>query len=64
MNATKEIVANVRCKAFSGQGVKNHRVLVESDGSVLVWDVVAGHFTRCHALSESTQRKIAKKLTK
>lgn len=64
MNATKEIMAIVRCKAFSGQGVKNHRVMVECDGSVLVWDVIAGHYTRCHSLSKSTQRKIAKKLLK
>lgn len=54
---------DIRAKAFSGEGIRKHRVLVENDGSVLVWDSVAGHYTRCHSLSRSAllrARKIAK----
>jgi len=50
----------IRAKAFSGEGVRTHRVMVQADtvdgqevtrGAVLVWDDVAGHYTRCHSLS-------------
>jgi hypothetical protein len=34
------------------------RVAVESDGSVLVWDSIAGHYTRCHSLGASAVRRI------
>jgi len=57
-NATIEITA--RAKAFSGEGVRQHSFRVESDGSVLVWDMWAGHYTHCHSLSESAKKRIAK----
>jgi hypothetical protein len=34
------------------------RVAVEPDGSVLVWDSIAGHYTRCHSLGPSAVRRI------
>lgn len=50
----------VRCKAFTGDPIKTHRVRVEGDGNVQVWDSVAGHYTNCHSLSEPTVRRIRK----
>ena len=55
---TKEIT--IRCKAFSGEGVRTHRVMVDEDGTVRVWDSVAGHYTVCHSLSPRSQRRIAR----
>ena len=40
--------------------VERRRVIVEADGSVLVWDEVAGHYTRCHSLSRRAERRIAR----
>jgi hypothetical protein len=57
----------IKAKAFSGQGVRTHRVMVEADqvdgrevvrGTVRVWDDVAGHFTTRHILSARTIAKI------
>lgn len=50
-----------RCKAFSGEGARENRILVERDGSVLVWDEVAGHYTRRHALSARQQARLRKR---
>ena len=50
----------VRAKAWSWRrGVCLCRVLVRED-AVLVWDALAGHYTRCHALSERAQARIRK----
>lgn len=48
----------VRCEAFAREGVRPNRVLVERDGTVRVWDAVAGHYTICHALGTAAQRRI------
>jgi len=53
-------VITVRCRAFSGQPTRTHRVMVEQDGMVRVWDEVAGHYTTCHALSHATIRRIVR----
>jgi len=64
---TAERHLTIRAKAFSGEGVREHRVCVEADtvdgnnvtrGKVLVWDDVAGHYTSCHSLSESAIKRI------
>lgn len=47
----------VRAKAFSDEGVRKHRVLVD-DVNVRVWDSVAGHYTLCHSLSRSAVKRI------
>lgn len=52
---SKKIVT-IRAKAFSSEGVRTHRVMVDG-GSVLVWDSVAGYYTSCHVLSTSAIRK-------
>lgn len=53
---TIEITA--RAKAFSGHGIGTHRFAVDADGTVRVWDPIAGHYTRCHSLSSSAERRI------
>lgn len=56
--ATKaQVEMVVRCKAFSGEGVKDHRVRVD-DVNVRVQDPVSGHFTLCHSLSKATVKRI------
>ncbi len=58
MAATAPKTLTVRCRPFTGTRVAAHKVRVETDGSVTVWDEVAGHYTRCHVLSEPTCRRI------
>lgn len=50
----------VRARAFAGQGVRTHEVTVHADGTIRVWDAVAGHYTTCHSLSRQTQARIRK----
>ena len=50
----------IRAKAFSGRKIETVRCMVDDDGTVRVWDSVAGHYTRCHVLSESAQRRARK----
>ncbi|HPZ83878.1 MAG TPA: hypothetical protein PL064_10605 [Thermogutta sp.] len=59
-NTTNDVIITARAKAFAGQGVRNHKVLVEPSGSVRVWDDVAGHYTTCHSLSASAERRLRK----
>ena len=46
-----------RVRAFSGENVRKHRILVKGC-EVRVFDEVAGHFTLCHILSDRTMRKL------
>jgi hypothetical protein len=55
---TKEITA--RAKAFSGEGIQTHKFNVDAEGTVRVWDSVAGYFTTCHSLSKSAEARIRK----
>lgn len=50
----------MKAKAFSNHGIGTYRMLVESDGTVTVWDAIAGHYTACHALSDAAQRRARK----
>ena len=50
----------MRCKAFSGEGTRMNRVQVSDDGTVRVWDSVANHYTTCHCLSATAQRRARK----
>jgi len=44
-------------RAFNSDAVnQGYRAIVESDGTVRVWDSVAGSYTTCHSL---TPRQIA-----
>lgn len=53
-----DIRFTARCAAFSGEGVREHRVMVDSDLTVRVWDNVAAHYTTCHALSAAAERRL------
>ena len=55
---SKEIT--VRAKAFSSEGVRTHQVMVYGDGTVRVWDAVAGYYTTCHRLSKNAEARIRK----
>ncbi len=56
----QDVELEMRIKAFTGEGVRLNKILVEAGrkGAVLVWDSVAGHYTTCHCLSERTQKRI------
>lgn len=56
----QDVELTVRCKAFSCEGVRNNRLLVEADGTIRVFDSVAGHYTTAHAISKATESKIRK----
>ena len=57
---TESTKITARAKAFSGEGVREHRFLIDADGTVRVWDPLAGHYTTFHAMSKATQKRIAK----
>jgi hypothetical protein len=59
----KTIYITARAKAFSNEGIKAHKFSVDADGTVRVWDSVAGHYTTCHSLSKSAIRRILKLAT-
>ena len=50
-----------RGRAFTSEQSGTYRVMVTSDGSVHVWDSVAGHFTRCHVITASAQARLRAK---
>ena len=52
------VEVKARAKAFSGEGVREHKFAVYADGTVRVWDSVAGHYTTVHSLSPSAQARI------
>lgn len=60
MTTTKfaEIETTARAKFFRGCPVETRRIRIESDGCILVWDDIAGHFTRVHSLSVHASRRI------
>jgi hypothetical protein len=60
MTTTQRKFINARCKAFSHEPARIYRVMVDTDGSVLVHDSVAAHYTRNHRLSPATVRRIRK----
>lgn len=49
----------VRAKAFAGR-METVRCIVDANGTVRVYDSVAGHYTTCHSLSDSAIRRIRK----
>jgi len=57
---TSEKFVKTRAKAFDGETIRSYRFAVESNGTVRVWDEVAGHYTTCHSLAKSAIRRIQK----
>ena len=54
-----EVEITARAKAFSGEGVKEHKFLVRGN-EIKVWDLIAGHYTNCNALTNSAKNRIAR----
>jgi hypothetical protein len=54
----KPTTITTRARAFAGRPIESVRCRIDPDGAVLVWDSVAGHYTRVHSLSESAIRRI------
>lgn len=61
---TTDQVVEIRAKAFAGEGVRLNKCLVSRDGTVRVWDSVAGHYTTCHSLSSAAQLRVRKMAAK
>lgn len=61
---TTDRIVTIRAKAFSSEGIRSHKCLVGADGTVRVWDSVAGHYTTCHSLSDSAIRRARKLVAK
>lgn len=47
-----------RAKVWSGRGATSERFQVDADGTIRVYDSVAGHYTTCHSMSERSQARI------
>lgn len=58
---TADVEITARAKFFTGQGVEQRKCLVEPDGTVRVWDDVAGHYTLRHALAPSAVKRIVRR---
>jgi hypothetical protein len=54
------VLITARAKAFSGQGIRPHRMLVD-DVNVRVWDDVAGYYTLCHCLTPAAVKRIIRR---
>ena len=53
-------VVEMRCKAFGGEGVKANKLMIDADGTVSVYDRIAGHYTTCHRLAKSAMDRARK----
>ena len=49
-----------RARFFTGSGIERRRCKLDEDGTVRVWDKVAGHYTLVHSLSPSARRRISR----
>lgn len=57
----KTIEIEAKVKAFSCESTpRHHRLSVSPDGTVRVYDDVAGYYTTCHSMSAATQRRVRK----
>lgn len=52
------IEISMRCKPFSyNMKMKEHHLLVDADGTIRVYDSIAGHYTTCHRLGKAARAK-------
>lgn len=59
MIATKSKIVTVRCRPWSGdRRLAAHRCMVSPDGTVRVYDDVAGHYTVVHSLTARDEARI------
>jgi hypothetical protein len=54
---TTDRTIQMRARAFTGGKVAMQACQVSDDGTVRVWDDVAGHYTTCHILSDADLRR-------
>lgn len=54
---SQKIVA-IRAKAFATEGVRTNRCTVDADGTVRVYDSIAGYYTTCHSLTDAAIRRV------
>jgi hypothetical protein len=60
-NETKTKNIRATARAFTGQSRRAYDMVVNlEDKSILVWDVIAGHYSSCHKLSKSAKSRILK----
>jgi hypothetical protein len=52
-------VVTIRTRAFAGR-LETVRCMVDADGTVRVYDSVAGHYTTCHSLTAAAQARVRK----
>ena len=50
----------IKARAFTGDKIRLNKCLVDSDGTVRVWDSVANSFTACHILSKAAVTRCRK----
>jgi len=50
-------------RAFAGSSQWGYRACVDPDGTVRVYDDVAGYYTTCHSLTNAQQRYIRARAT-
>lgn len=60
MNANL-VTVNVRNAFSSSKGTT--RAYADSNGTVRVWDAVAGHYTVCHSLTTAQEARVRKMAT-
>ena len=53
-----QIETAARCRAFTGEGIRENKIMISADKTVRVWDSVAAHYTTVHSLSPATVRRI------
>lgn len=59
MTRRNTIEITARAKAFTNEGVRSHRWYVDVDeGTVRVWDNVAGHYVRSRTLGKAAEQRI------
>ena len=56
-NHVWHITRNIRAFSSESKPVE-HRLMIESDGTVRVYDEMAGHYTTCHAISKPMQKRL------
>lgn len=56
---TTHVILDARAAAIPGEGVRMYRFRVDlADGSIRVWDAVAGYYTSCHVLGPSARSRL------
>jgi MOSC domain-containing protein YiiM len=63
-NTTETIITRKSGVAFKATGAVGYRAQVSADGTVRVWDSVAGHYTLAHDLSANQVSRLVAQAAK